>query len=175
MNSWKWMMHWSLNFLHVTTQHIKFSDKIFIPLTTKKGRISFSGIGKARGHGPIALWDWKYPLLIWFLLWNFKEWPLEILNFFKNAANRPLSKFSSTPLLFMCLVFTGRLVCRDWESENGPLLMLCRFLLCLENCTMNITTITMEDDDFFQIKNMGYMPRTQQPTSYTKCIQNAKF
>ena len=40
---------------------------------------------------------------------------------------------------------------------------------------MNTATITMEDDDFFQKKNMGYMPRTQQPTSYTKCIQNAKF
>jgi len=40
---------------------------------------------------------------------------------------------------------------------------------------MNTATITMEDDDFFQRKNMGYMPRTQQPTSYTKCIQNANF
>jgi len=40
---------------------------------------------------------------------------------------------------------------------------------------MNTASIIMEDGDFFQRKNIGYMPRTQQPTSYTKCFQNAKF
>lgn len=130
------------------------------------------------GKGPCANCPLRLKISAFDLIFFYeilKNGPLEILNFLKNAANGPLSKFYSTTLLFMCLVFTGRLVCRDWEGENDPLLLLCRFLLCLENCTTNTATLTMEADDFFQRKNIEYMPRTQQLTFYTKCIQNAKF